>query len=105
MSEAQEPSTRAELEAKLAALKVIHETYTLEKNAKAKAIQTAVSELLRLLDATPVNKPVGISNADLLFWRGKALSFPAEYNKEAETHLSKAIKLEPSMVQVLPSLR
>jgi hypothetical protein len=100
MSEAPQPSTRVELEARLAALKTLNDTYTLEKQAKDKQVKAAIAEIIALLDATPIDKEAGLSNTALLFMRGKALSSGGEYSKEADQHLCKAIKLEPSMVQV-----
>lgn len=96
-------SIRETVEGRVAALKLLGETYNLEKEVKTQRLKDGVAELLAVIEGVEVGKE-GISLATLCFWRGAALDFLPESTKDAERELSKAVKLDPSLVDAWNAL-
>ncbi|CAA6661257.1 unnamed protein product [Spirodela intermedia] len=67
----------------------------LEKDSRLRALSDAA---LHLLDAVPEEKRKSpLQRASFEYLRGKILDVFPDYRKEAEDHLSKAVKLNPSL--------
>ncbi|KAG9160292.1 hypothetical protein Leryth_018939 [Lithospermum erythrorhizon] len=63
------------------------------------------SSALTLLDSIPTeNRKLPMQRATYEYLRGKILDASPEYNKEAEEHLTKAVKLNPSLADAWLSL-
>lgn len=72
---------------------------------RVKVIKAKIDETVTILDSKQIDM---ISNkkekAELLFLRGKCLSYLPEYTKQAEECLSKAIKLMPTLAKAWDAL-
>jgi len=62
---------------------------------KAKMVAEAITAAVALVDPLI---GAGSSDPTFLFMKGKTLNIPQSYSKEAETLLSKCVKLDPAMV-------
>ncbi|KAI5677270.1 hypothetical protein M9H77_08220 [Catharanthus roseus] len=80
-------------------LYTIRDTYfPADPNEKTSKLQTEYDLALQLLSSIPLEKrKLPMQRAKYEFLRGKILDVFADYKKEAEDHLSKAVKLNPSL--------
>lgn len=80
-------------------LYTIRDTYfPADPNDKASKLQTESDLALQLLSSIPLEKrKLPMQRAKYEYLRGKVLDVFPDYKKEAEDHLSKAVKLNPSL--------
>ncbi|XP_020245712.1 tetratricopeptide repeat protein 5-like isoform X2 [Asparagus officinalis] len=76
----------------------VHDTYfPIDQEDKNSKLQTLADAALSLLDSVPFERRSPSQRAAHEFLRGKILNVFPHYQKEAEDHLSKAVKLNPSL--------
>jgi len=93
---------KADVQSKLDALYTTSEDFTVNQVDREKSVRAQEAELLTLFDQAENDE--SISKSLLLFWRGKQLNLADDYNKGAEAFLSKAVKLEPTLIDAWNSL-
>ncbi len=83
---------------------------------RLKVIKAKIDEAIALLDTKPIEsqgkhfRAIFVLDLDkkqkahLLYLRGRIMDFIPEYSKQAEEHLSKAIKLMPTKVEAWDAL-
>ncbi|KAH7302738.1 hypothetical protein KP509_23G085400 [Ceratopteris richardii] len=93
----EDPLTRAAIA--LEELYLIRDTFfSSDPSVKKERLDQGASQVLALLDSVPLEHRKPSSRRALFeYLRGKALDVGSEYSKEAEDHLSKAVKLDPSL--------
>ncbi|VFQ64874.1 unnamed protein product [Cuscuta campestris] len=79
--------------------KIRERFYPANPDEKASILESKSDLALQLLDAIPhERRKLPIQRATYEYLRGKILDVFPDYRKEAEEHLSKAVKLNPSLV-------
>ncbi|KAG9449054.1 hypothetical protein H6P81_009019 [Aristolochia fimbriata] len=105
-SEVENQDIFSEIAAAAESLDHIRDTYfPANPDDKTSRLQKEADLALKLLDSIPLEQRRSSSRrATFEFLRGKMLNVFSDYRKEAEDHLSKAVKLNPSLADAWLSL-
>lgn len=91
-------SIETELKA-LVKLAHVHSHDPNDQEQRIESIRKASASIISRIDSTPEDQDAGVTSARLFFWKGQALDIVPGRFKDAENALSKAIKLDPNMVE------
>ena len=86
----------AAIEAGIDDLLALNQKYTMDPLTKRSLVQVRTKALLKQID--DASGDAGVGRARLHYWRGKVLHADSEFSQKTEDLLSKAIKLDPSIV-------
>jgi tetratricopeptide (TPR) repeat protein len=95
--------TADDIEANIAEAYRISNSFSVDADIKQEQIQQLVDRVLQQLQQLASAEPE-FEQSLQLYWRGKILDALPAYSPEAETCLSKAVKLQPSMIGAWNSL-
>uniref|UniRef100_A0A7S2XC01 Tetratricopeptide repeat protein 5 OB fold domain-containing protein n=1 Tax=Lotharella oceanica TaxID=641309 RepID=A0A7S2XC01_9EUKA len=101
-SETDPVATKDAVERSIEKLEKLSKQYSLSEAERGRRMRKLIAQVCKWVDS--IDHVDAESKAQAACWKGRAYSTLAEYTPEAEEYLTKAIKLEPALVEAWNSL-